>query len=105
MGLFLVLTANYLRPAGVFLAQGYWVRTLGLSLMVTLPILLAGIVFARLFRGVESIGLAFGSNLIGAVLGGFLEYASMWIGLNNLYLVAATFYGVSLLLTRRVGRG
>ncbi len=51
-------------------------------------------------RGIDKV-----SNLIGAVLGGFLEYASMWIGLNNLYLLAATFYGVSLLLTRRLGRG
>ncbi len=101
LGLFGALLLNYLLPASSFLGQGYWIRTVGSSLVIALPILFAGIVFATLFSATKSIGFAFGSNLIGAVLGGFLEYGSMKIGLNNLYLVAGLFYLVSLVVVLR----
>ena len=39
---------------------------------------------------------AFGSNLLGALVGGLLDSCCSSIGLNALVLVAALFYGLSL---------
>ena len=40
-------------------------------------------------------------NLLGAIVGGGLEYASMAIGIKGLYLLAAAVYGVALILAVR----
>lgn len=104
LGIGLSLLLNYLLPTGLFLQQGFWVRSLASSFHIALPLFFAGILFARLFRSVSGVGAVFGANLIGAVLGGFLEYSSMRIGFNNLYLVAGFFYLLSFFLTRRKAR-
>jgi len=98
LGLSLLL--NYFVPVGEYLGQSFWLRALGSSLVLALPLFFAGIIFARLFRTVTNVGAVFGANLIGAVLGGFLEYSSMLVGLKNLYIVAGCFYLISFILTR-----
>ena len=49
-------------------------------------------IFVMLLRDEKDTASAMGSNLLGAVLGGFLEYASMVTGLNALYLIAFLCY-------------
>jgi hypothetical protein len=65
------------------------------TLLTSLPIFFAGIIFAIAFRtiGRGSAGLA--ANLFGAVVGGTLEYASLFIGIRSLNLVALVLYGLS----------
>lgn len=63
---------------------------------VLLPIFFASIVFAVSFSKTDHVPSAFGSNLLGAVAGGFLEYASLAIGLRSLALLALAFYLISL---------
>jgi len=60
-----------------------------------LPILFASVIFSFHFKSAKHASAMFGINLMGAVLGGFLEYGSMVTGLNSLYLIAALFYAVS----------
>jgi spermine/spermidine synthase len=65
------------------------------------PIFLANLVFAQRFRDVGSSAVAFGANLLGAMVGGLLEYASLIVGYRALLLVAAALYGLAFLLGRR----
>jgi hypothetical protein len=43
-------------------------------------------------------------NLLGAIVGGVLEYSSMAIGIKGLYLLAAVVYTAALLSTLRAGK-
>ena len=60
-----------------------------------LAVVCASVIFASAFRKASSLDLAFGANILGAVAGGFCEYASLIWGLRFLYLVALAFYGFS----------
>lgn len=62
------------------------------GLLAGLPIFFAAVIFAIVFRRTKYAGIALGSNLIGAVIGGFLEYSSMLWGLSALYIVALGWY-------------
>ncbi|MCP3982683.1 MAG: hypothetical protein GY716_25610 [bacterium] len=57
------------------------------SLIVYLPILGSSLLFCRMFQGQQTGAFYFGINLLGAMLGGFLEYLTLVIGIRNLYLV------------------
>lgn len=56
------------------------------------PILLAAIVFAVAFRNARLGSEALASNLLGAILGGTLEYLSLALGIRALSLLAAAMY-------------
>jgi hypothetical protein len=56
------------------------------------PIFLAAVIFATAFRGVRLGSEALASNLLGAVLGGVLEYLSLALGIRALSLLAAAMY-------------
>ena len=57
-----------------------------------LPIFLAAIIFAVSFRKARLGSEALASNLLGAILGGSLEYLSLALGIRALSLLAATMY-------------
>ncbi len=59
------------------------------------PIFLANMVFAQRFRAVADSGAAFGANLLGALVGGVLEYLSLIIGYRWLLAVVALLYGLA----------
>jgi hypothetical protein len=65
-------------------------------------VFLANLVFAGSFKGTgPTADVAFASNLIGIMLGGMLEYASLLIGYQNLLLIVIGFYVLSAILLRR----
>jgi hypothetical protein len=64
------------------------------------PIFLANLVFAERFRDVGSSTVAFGANLLGAMLGGMLEYVSLIVGYRDLLVLVAILYGLAFLLGR-----
>jgi hypothetical protein len=61
------------------------------------PIFLANMVFAQRFRDTEDTGTAFGANLLGAMVGGILEYASLIVGYRWLLVFVALLYGLAFL--------
>jgi SAM-dependent methyltransferase len=66
-----------------------------LPLVLTLPLFFAGLIFSgELARGGE-IGTALSANLFGAMLGGFLEYNSMYWGFGSLYPLGMALYGLA----------
>jgi hypothetical protein len=50
---------------------------------------------------VEQPTVAFGANLLGAMIGGTLEYASLVTGYRALLIAAALLYGLAFLSGRR----
>jgi hypothetical protein len=61
------------------------------------PIFLANMVFAQRFRDTGDTGTAFGANLLGAMVGGILEYASLIVGYRWLLVFVALLYGLAFL--------
>jgi len=97
LGLFLALALLYLVPPGRLLALPLAAaRVLGAAL-VAAPVLFSGLVFASSLRRAADSARALGWNLAGAVLGGFMEYASLAFGISSLALFAAALYGLSAL--------
>jgi hypothetical protein len=67
-----------------------------------LPILLANLVFANRFADTADATAAFAANLLGAMVGGCLEYASLIIGYQALLLLAGLLYaGAFIAMPRR----
>jgi len=69
-----------------------------------LPIFLANLVFAQRFKDVGSSNLAFGANLLGAMIGGVLEYLSLMTGYRALLIVVALLYGLAFTFETRMRR-
>jgi SAM-dependent methyltransferase len=68
------------------------------------PIFVANLIFAERFRDTADPTAAFGANLLGAMLGGTLEYLSLLIGFRALLLVVAGLYGLAYLTRPRAQR-
>jgi heme/copper-type cytochrome/quinol oxidase subunit 4 len=99
--LFATLLVAYLVPASSLLAlgiAGQWV--LG-GLMVALPVFFAALIFSTLLGRRMDGSRALAYNLLGAIIGGVLEYSSMVIGIKGLYVLAGVLYLGAMLLTRR----
>ena len=94
------LVAGYVFPRDVLLSGGPLVGGSIAVLLLSLPVFFAGLIFSTLLRRQASVEAAFGANLFGSMLGGFFEYASLVIGIKNLYLFAGLFYALSYLFAR-----
>jgi spermine/spermidine synthase len=69
--------------------------------LLSLPIFFSGILFARFLDTGVSIGGVMAVNLLGAMVGGLLEYNSMYFGFRFLYGLAAALYACAFLLAWR----
>lgn len=106
-GLLIALILNYLTPVHSILSTSTIIKLLMSLLFVGTPIFFAAICFALLFRDAEATDLAYGWNVLGAVIGGLIEFFSMLIGLKALTLVALVSYivaagGLKAAATRRM---
>lgn len=91
--LFANLAAGAFVPINAILALP--LGSLAAILLYTLPLFFAGLIFAGSFRAAEHPMRALGSNVLGSLLGGFLELASFTTGISGLLLVAAGLYALS----------
>jgi hypothetical protein len=98
--LFAALILDYLVPLDALNSQSVAVRALLGSLITLLPILFAGVIFATLFSRAAHPAHAFGSNVLGALAGGMLEYLSMAFGFKALGVVVLALYLASWLALR-----
>ena len=64
------------------------------------PVLLANLIFAQRFKDVGSSTVAFAANLLGAMVGGVLEYGAIMVGYRNLLVVVALLYGFAFVTGR-----
>lgn len=88
-----------------------WLQSLPLALrgvvgglLTGLPVGIAGVIVPMLLTRAAQPAAALGANLLGAVLGGCLEYFSMFGGLKSTALMALVLYLGAFLLLRRRGR-
>jgi hypothetical protein len=65
------------------------------------PIFIANLVFAQRFQNVDESNIAFGANLLGAVVGGVIEYAALVTGYTALAILVALIYGAAFLAGKR----
>jgi len=64
----------------------------------------ASLIFSTLLHRRADATRALAYNLLGAIVGGMVEYSSMVFGVKALYLLAAAIYVGALLLSRREER-
>ena len=70
-------------------------------LLAFVPIYLANVAFSKRFGASDDSRSAFGLNLLGAMLGGCLEYFALLTGYRNLLVMVAILYLLAFLLTPR----
>jgi hypothetical protein len=95
LGLGGAVALNLLLPFEDLLVPNLALRyVLGCAVLFS-PILLANLIFGRLFGETVTPDVAFASNLLGAFVGGTLEYLSLQIGYHLLLLPVAAAYALS----------
>ncbi|MFA5263547.1 MAG: hypothetical protein WC378_06945 [Opitutaceae bacterium] len=105
VALFLAVALLWFFPVG-------WLQTLPLlakgllaGLITGLPVGLAGVIVPMLLSRAENPAASLGANLLGAVLGGCLEYYSMLGGLRSTALMALVLYLLAFVILRRQDAG
>jgi hypothetical protein len=73
------------------------------GLLIGLPVGFAGVIFSMLLRRSDDPAGALGSNVLGAIVGGCLEYLSMAIGLKALIGLAMILYLFALIRIMKAG--
>jgi hypothetical protein len=101
LALLAALAIAWLLPAASLLHLDFWPRLAVAATVAFLPIFLANLVFAGRFRDVGDSTGAFGANLLGAMVGGLVEYVALLTGYQALLLVVAALYGAAWWLGRR----
>jgi len=80
-----------IRPSLLLELGGTW-RFLAAAILTFTPIFVANLVFAQRFADTEDSTGAFGANLLGAMVGGVLEYASLILGYRSLAIIVGLLY-------------
>jgi hypothetical protein len=101
LALFAALAVVAFVPRETILGLPVAGRLAWILLVVPLPIFFAGRLFSALFRSSPRPAALFGTNLLGATLGGFCEYGGMLIGSRGLSVVLFALYGLSWVAARR----
>jgi spermidine synthase len=103
VGLLLTLATGFLVPVRSIFFVSVPARIGAATLVLCLPVFFAGIVFIKSFAQAGFSPDALGSNLLGAMIGGMLESASLWTGIRSLALLAAALYIASWIALKTLG--
>ena len=91
----LSLAVNWIIPAESLLSLSPAMRLFFAGILAFLPIFIANLIFAERFRGEKDSTVAFGANVLGAVLGGLLEYTALLVGYRSLLFIVAAAYALA----------
>jgi len=95
----------YFLPGSAVLIWPSYARLVYCLVLIPLPIFFAGLIFSLSLRTSAVPSFALGSNLLGAMVGGFVEYLGMATGTKALLLIVLAFYLASLLTRPRAVLG
>ncbi len=101
VGLFATLALAWLLPPEQLLFDPPALRYAVASAVAFAPIVFANLIFANSFRDTTKADMAFASNLIGAVVGGALEYVALLTGYRALLVVVALLYVAAYVFANR----
>jgi hypothetical protein len=101
--LVVLLAANYAIPVGTIGFDSRVVESLFYAVLMFSPILCAGLLFGSAIKRSTSLPRDYGTNLLGAMVGGVSEYLSLVTGFRTLLLLIALCY-VGAVAARRVSR-
>jgi hypothetical protein len=101
VALFVALFIAWLVPPEALLLLPIVARFVAAVALAFAPIFLANLIFAERFRDSASSTVAFGANLLGAMVGGVLEYSAMLVGYRSLLLLVAALYVCAFIFGRR----
>jgi hypothetical protein len=88
-------------PQSALLPLDFVPRLLAACALAFAPIFIANVIFAQRFRDADDSTTGFAANLIGAMVGGVLEYSALLLGYRNLLIVALVMYTAAFLSGRR----
>jgi SAM-dependent methyltransferase len=99
--LFVALAVAFAIPPESLLIDPPWLRYLLAAILAFTPVFIANLVFTYSFRDTKTADMAFASNLLGAMVGGALEYLALLTGYRALLIVVAVLYSVAWLFATR----
>jgi hypothetical protein len=99
--LFFSIAVAWAIPPESLLGLAFVPRFLAAVALGFAPVFVANLIFAERFRDVGASTVAFGTNLLGAIVGGVLEYVALLTGYRALLLLVALLYGAALVSGRR----
>jgi predicted membrane-bound spermidine synthase len=99
--LFGSLAVNAVLPPASLLFDPPLLRYIVAAALAFVPVICANLVFTRSFRESSRADVAFASNLIGAVVGGVLEWGALIVGYEALLGFVAALYLVAALFASR----
>jgi SAM-dependent methyltransferase len=102
IGLLVSIALAYALPAGSLLVEPAWLRYLLAATLAFAPVFFANLVFSHSFRDTYTADMAFASNLLGAMVGGAVEYVGLLTGYQSLLLIVAALYVCAWLAATRV---
>lgn len=99
--LFVTLAVAWVVPTDSLLSLSPSIRWVAATFLTFTPIFVANLIFAQRFAQTASATAAFGANLLGAMVGGVLEYSALLVGYRALIIGAGLIYLIALLLKPR----
>jgi hypothetical protein len=102
--LFATLVVAFVLPPEQLLMDPPWLRYLLAAVVAFTPVFLANLIFTFSFRDTKIADMAFASNLLGAMVGGVIEYAALITGYRALLIAVAVLYGLAWLFATRYRR-
>lgn len=102
--LFVALAVAFAIPPETLLINPVWLRYVLAAFVAFAPVFIANLVFTYSFRDTKTADMAFASNLLGAMVGGALEYLALLTGYRALLLVVAGLYVIAWLFATRFRR-
>jgi hypothetical protein len=99
--LIVALAVAWVVPQADLLSLPVIPRFLAGCAMAFAPVYLANLIFSQKFKEADSTAPAFAANLLGAIVGGILEYLSLITGYRFLLILVAVLYALAFLTGRR----
>ncbi len=99
-----LILLNAVFPLAALFALPLPLRATAAAVLVGAPVYCAATCFSTLFAREPTTGYALGVNLVGAMAGGLIEYASMALGMRAIWLIALGLYALAWLSSVLIGR-
>ncbi|MEO6711875.1 MAG: hypothetical protein ABIM89_00430 [Mycobacteriales bacterium] len=102
-GIAAALLLAYAVPNSALLSLGVLPRLIAAVALAFTPVFLANVAFSKRFAVSDDSRAAFAVNILGAMVGGCLEYLGLLTGYRNLLILAGLLYLAAFLLTPKRG--